>query len=265
MEHGRKNAPLMLMTDGMFIIVIVTALIIIGSSTANAATLTGTVYTQDLEVARYSLLTINSTPTQRTILEDGAYDIILQEGTYTMRVTYNTAGRAYEDEHEVTITDDSTYTYDFILFPIIATNEEKLPDIDDITTMPQAPDTTQYTTQSISIGAWPMAILIIVLIALVTFFGQRRWGQLTTKERAAKEKKDDIERMEDGKLDPPMKEDLAALLTIIEKEGGRTTQKELRQKMPYSEAKISMMLTELEASGKIKRHKKGRSNVIALK
>ena len=43
------------------------------------------------------------------------------------------------------------------------------------------------------------------------------------------------------------------------------TQKEIRKNIPYSEAKVSLWITELESDGKIKKIKKGRGNVIALK
>jgi uncharacterized membrane protein len=57
---------------------------------------------------------------------------------------------------------------------------------------------------------------------------------------------------------------LEQIYQIIKKEK-RTTQKDLRKKLPYSEAKISLVLSELENKGKIEKIKKGRSNIIILK
>ena len=54
------------------------------------------------------------------------------------------------------------------------------------------------------------------------------------------------------------------LLAIVGKEGGRVTQKEIRKKIPLSEAKISLMISELEEKGVLKRIKKGRGNIIVL-
>jgi len=62
-----------------------------------------------------------------------------------------------------------------------------------------------------------------------------------------------------------LKEDLQELVKLIKKLGSRTTQKELVKQTGLSEAKISLMLTELEDLGKIKRIKKGRTNVVVLK
>ena len=55
------------------------------------------------------------------------------------------------------------------------------------------------------------------------------------------------------------------VVSIIKKEGGRINQKDLRKQMPYSEAKISLIISELEKKDKIKKLKKGRGNIIILK
>ena len=59
--------------------------------------------------------------------------------------------------------------------------------------------------------------------------------------------------------------DLDNLIKIIKDNGGRITQKELRKHFPLSEAKVSLMITELESKGKIEKIKKGRGNIIILK
>ena len=52
---------------------------------------------------------------------------------------------------------------------------------------------------------------------------------------------------------------------MIRKEGGRATQKDIRKQIPLSEAKISLMLAELEHKGVVEKIKKGRGNIIILK
>ena len=59
--------------------------------------------------------------------------------------------------------------------------------------------------------------------------------------------------------------DLDALIKIIKQEGGRATQKDIRKNMPLSEAKISLMIAELQHKGTIEKIKKGRGNIIILK
>lgn len=59
-------------------------------------------------------------------------------------------------------------------------------------------------------------------------------------------------------------EDLKELLELIRASGNRITQRELRKKSPYSESKVSLMLSDLEERGLIEKFKKGRGNIIRI-
>jgi len=60
--------------------------------------------------------------------------------------------------------------------------------------------------------------------------------------------------------------DTLKAIEILKNYGGRLTQKELREKMPeYGEAKVSLIVAELEQMGVVKKFKKGRGNIIVLK
>jgi uncharacterized membrane protein len=59
-------------------------------------------------------------------------------------------------------------------------------------------------------------------------------------------------------------EDLKELLDLIRASGNRITQRELRKKSPYSESKVSLMLSDLEERGLIEKFKKGRGNIIRI-
>jgi len=47
--------------------------------------------------------------------------------------------------------------------------------------------------------------------------------------------------------------------------GNRLTQKELREKVTFGEAKTSLVVAELEEAGIVKKIKQGRGNIIVLK
>jgi uncharacterized membrane protein len=198
-----------------------------------AAQLSGTVYTDDLQPAKYSLLIINTTPVQRVLLADGTYTINVPKGTYELTVSYSAQGKRYEDSLNVTVIDESAYSYDFVLFPV-ESNATVLIPVDTIT----VDDPPQ-------IGWVPALVLVILLAALVLLLSRKRWWEKTPVQE--------------------MPADLESILIALKKEGGRATQKELRRHIPCSEAKMSLMLTELEAKGKIERIKKGRGNLIVLK
>ena len=69
---------------------------------------------------------------------------------------------------------------------------------------------------------------------------------------------------ENSKKEEEMDEDLNNIYNIIKKEK-RITQKELRKNSSLSEAKISLIITQLEKENKIQKIKKGRINIIIFK
>ena len=55
------------------------------------------------------------------------------------------------------------------------------------------------------------------------------------------------------------------VLDFIKKNNGRVTQKEIRKNFAYSEAKISLVISELEHKNKIEKIKKSKGNIIILR
>jgi uncharacterized membrane protein len=72
----------------------------------------------------------------------------------------------------------------------------------------------------------------------------------------------DVGESEDRKTNLP--DDLKELLDLIRTNGNRITQRELRKKSPYSESKVSLMLSDLEERGLIEKFKRGRGNIIRI-
>jgi uncharacterized membrane protein len=58
--------------------------------------------------------------------------------------------------------------------------------------------------------------------------------------------------------------DLQEVVDAIKSQGGMISQKDLRNKLNYSEVKVSVMLTDLEKMKRIKKFKKGRENFVVL-
>ena len=68
--------------------------------------------------------------------------------------------------------------------------------------------------------------------------------------------------LKNAKINLP--EDLKELLELIRNSGNRITQREIRKKSPYSESKVSLMLSDLEERGLIEKFKRGRGNIIRI-
>jgi len=64
--------------------------------------------------------------------------------------------------------------------------------------------------------------------------------------------------------DAGLPDDLKEIIDIIRANGNRITQRELRKKSPYSESKVSLMLSDLEERGLVEKFKKGRGNIIRI-
>ena len=132
---------------------------------------------------------------------------------------------------------------DLILFPSFEEEEELLEESDfDLDTSIVADETSK---------GWVIAVIGAIVVLLILM---RMRGKELIKSRKQMEEEEAAEA-----------EELKKVLLFIKKEGGRTTQKDIRKAFPQSEAKISLILTELEAKGEIQKIKKGRGNVIILK
>ena len=197
-----------------------------------AATLHGTVYNEDLSIASNVLVSIDTQPEQRYLSKDGSYSFNLPPGDYTLTVTYPKYGTNTTTHEDITIVQDGTFTYDLFLFPEL---EEDFNLLDDLVIDPDELATEKGFpwAEAIALGG----LLLIGIIGAV----------LIPKPKAHDH-------------------DLAHLiLHEVKKAGGRISQKELRKHLPHSEAKISLVISELEAKNKLEKIKKGRGNILVLK
>jgi len=94
---------------------------------------------------------------------------------------------------------------------------------------------------------WPWIIgglLLCVLLLLLLKPKKRRGGQRRVVD---------------------MREDLKSLVSYLIKNDGRASQTDITKELYLSKAKVSMMITELEDKGMVKRIKRGRGNIIILR
>lgn len=92
-------------------------------------------------------------------------------------------------------------------------------------------------------------------------------GEIGETFSSIKSKTQSFDNYEDETADLknfPLSTDLRGILNIIRAHKGRITQKELRRRLDYSEVKVSLLLSELEKRGLIKKFKNGRENIIVL-
>lgn len=199
---------------------------------AFAAILHGTIYDAKLDKLNNGVVEINSTPPQIFVSKEGQYSFVLEPGSYEITAKYKITESQYLYVSEnVTISRNGYFLKDLFLKP--------------------AKKVDMPTGEVVWIGGitnYPI-IAALIIIVLTVSLGYTVYRLKFANSAIAAHGFDSSTN---------------DLLKVIKDEGGRTTQRDIRKKVPLSEAKISLMITELENKGLLKKIKKGRGNVIIL-
>ena len=264
-------------------------LILFFSSSAFGATIHGKVFEWfTLDSLNDAVIDINSVPFQRIVSVNGVYSFQVPLGTYEIKATYFSGGRVeYFSKELIKISSDGNYNLDLILFPPIEDSALNQPTLDSnfeasslingSNNIPEKNDLnlitkTDSVKQNFDINIFLISGLALLLIFLVLFFIRNKkkseakqnisLNKSSIKENSKNEnfEKNTIkEELRKIKLDSEAKK----VLDIIKQNEGRITQLNLRKKIDYfGEAKISLILAELEEYGFIKKIKKGRGNIL---
>jgi len=195
-----------------------------------------------LEERNNTVVTIDSTPPQTIVSKDGDYQFELGIGKYEIEAIY-TDGQLIEKTTElVEIKKEGDFVLDLILFPSFEEEEELF----------QQTEEEVADLQEFSIINLIMFIVVIIGFGIIIYLVIKYSKQLQEVSKEVKGHKD-------------IPDETKKVIAFIKKQGGRTTQKEIRKNFPSSEAKISLIISELEEEGIVKKIKKGRGNIIILK
>tara|TARA_Y100000310_G_scaffold242934_1_gene247221 strand:- start:18663 stop:19352 length:690 start_codon:yes stop_codon:yes gene_type:complete len=221
-------------------------LLILSFNLVSAATLEGSVYGTSLELEKDVLLEIGG---QKYLSKDGGFSFELEPGEYAL-----IARNSFDEVSEEVVVKEGKQVYDVFLLGL--DDEESL-----------WKDTELFTEEETSDEDWRYWIAgAIAAYALIRFFRLRKKHGSVHKfrKRIKAESKKSLEQHKKELRNEPGYIDKA--LDIIKQHDGRISQKELRKEMLYlSEAKVSLIVTELEHKGLVEKVKKGRGNVIFLK
>ncbi len=236
----------------ILLILLITSLI----PCAQAAKVNGTVYEwSDFEKPFKNVvveLEKNSTRLQLDISQTGSYEFDgLSPGNYIIRAKYYRNNiLEYSGEENVSIEDaDDFKNMDILLFPPTDSEVEYLGDIN--LTSETGIRKEDYLNEN------ALIILLLLFSAAITFHLVRKRKKISVEPAENR-----APPPEDPASEQELPQDLKDLYNLILGMGGRTTQKDLRKKMSCSEAKVSLMITDLENRGLIRKIKKGRSNII---
>lgn len=279
----------------------VSGLPFIEDENTTTATVHGVTYVWDtLEPINDTLIEVNSIPPQSMVAKNGTYSFELVTGDYTITAGYyqnNTL--IYIKETNITIEEEGSYVLDLLLYPV---SQNRIAETIEAGKNQNGINPTEQTeTSSSTISYLPAAFMLFVLFAgsyklskrhkkiekntpqkkesKIPGFLEKMTGRFAYPEKNPEYKTSgkavfasepmvetgnyfDIEAAALKKQ--PLSAELSETLNIIRGNKGRITQKDLRGRLKYSEVKVSLLLSELEKRGLIKKFKNGRENIVVL-
>jgi uncharacterized membrane protein len=222
---------------------------------ASAATIHGTVFDISLEQvpARVSIFE----PNQQIITENGDFQFEVEKGTYRIIAEQLEFGKVIAStEEEITLSSTGKFRLDLILLPSFEQEE-------DLMASALTPEDNQNQTH-INLPLVLISTIGSIIIILLIFIILKLKKQKKEVETGDKKEKPEKQIVPKAAKDPTLPKDLQHIINFLSKQDGRATQKEIRKQFPLSEAKISLMVTDLESRNLVKKVKKGRGNIIIL-
>ncbi len=237
---------------------------------AAPAVVYGNVYEwSTLERLSKAIVSVNTSPKQVRVAENGSYSFQLPSGSYEIIAEYRLGNETiYRATENITVSGEGGYALDLLLFPTEEFFPETLVEIPELNISPGA---LQEPAPGIE---WYWLAVGIIIVALVIPAGI--WVFLRRKKPVPEPigfkypheplqaplqvsvKK--VEELPKPELTPEQKE----VLEKIREVGGSMGQKDLRRALRVSEAKASMLVSELEEKSFVRKIKKGRGNLIKL-
>ncbi|HNT60658.1 MAG TPA: hypothetical protein PKJ97_01630, partial [Candidatus Bilamarchaeaceae archaeon] len=211
----------------------------------HAANLSGSIYSMDsFDAVQGVVVKAEGASTYQAFSTDGTYAMDIPAGEYTVKAFYYPEGKLGGYAEDRIMLGEGGASYDFVLFApdeFEAVVGFDVPGLDE-----EIPEQEHDLAPLIFLGA----ALGVAVVALAYFFMKRKMLEGAV-EKIHLEKK---------KLDEEEKK----VLEILGNSEGMRNQKELREIMKCTEAKMSLLVSGLEAQGYVKRIKRGRENIVKL-
>lgn len=235
----------------------------------------GTYEGDTFEPLNDTVIDINSTPPQSIVAKNGMYSFELVPGDYAITARYyqnNTL--TYSREATFKIESEGNYVFDLLLYPVSENpvTGENAAKIDNSNSELDEQSKTDFSTISYLLIAFMLILLLGGGYKLSRKHNkiEKNAFQEGKTEEAVSVKELIVEPADNSGIETaalkklPLSTDLQEVMDIIRSHKGRITQKNLRSRLNYSEVKVSILLSELEKRGLIKKFKNGRENIVVL-
>ena len=229
-------------------------MLLISIENCYAATIYGNIYDPDLNQMEGRVeVEVDSSPRQYQVSTDGTYSFFLLVGKYTIKAKYEEHGIVkYIAEEKIVVRDEGRFIHDIVMYPSPEEEERLMGEV-----IEKPSNKNNILILFMIIGS------VFIVSILLIFYVLKKTRKKEYIQEKKKESPESFAAEKKEEVDAP--ESLDRVIRIIKENNGRVTQREIRKQIPLSEAKISLMITELEDKGTVKRIKKGRGNIIILK
>ncbi|VVC71897.1 Uncharacterised protein [uncultured archaeon] len=236
-----------------------------------AAHVYGTVYDSSLNPVLKAVVTLNTTPEQRQVALNGSYEFFVPAGEYRVQAM---VGNVSASEN-LNVNADGEFRVDLIALEDVATGDASvLPGLLEGSPVPSLDlESAPAPNPPSNPVLWLVLLIALAVAGIVYVTRSVRSRRSAAKAKTAAARVQPLRvaaspaAVSSGQLSfsKPVSADQRKMLDVIGSMDGRVSQKELRKALaPWSEAKVSMELTELEDGGLIRKIKKGRGNIIRL-
>lgn len=213
------------------------------------------------------IVEVNSTPSQSMLARYGLYSFNLAPGDYVISASYYRNNvLLYRAQEEITINGSGDYVLDIIFLPTFydpGIDESDFTELNELADLADLAESEDGGRSSFSYGT--LSLLILTSLAFVVgayLLAVRRKASPVLAENEVQYADEATPELDAGYAALP--DDLREMVSVISRNGGRITQKDLRGSLRHSEAKISLMVSDLEDRGLVRKFKKGRGNVVFL-
>jgi uncharacterized membrane protein len=220
-------------------LLITAMLLLFFSQIAQGATIYGNIYDPVLKKVNNAVVEIDTNPKQKLLAINGTYQFSIPPGDYRITAQFLRGSVRLATEENITIIDDGFYILDLFLYTDLDT-DYYFNDTDFDVSPPAFDSPRNYTL---------FAVLVMLIIASALTYYIRE--NTIIKKR----------QIEESNI---LDDDLKKILSLLRKNKGRLSQKDIGRHFAYTDAKISLMITELEDKKIVRRVKRGRSNIIFL-
>ena len=203
--------------------------LLLSTSLGFTAFVHGDIYTSDFQKLNRTLIKIEGSFSYQIVTDKANYSIYLPPGNFTISASnFDEKGNLELYIQQTVRVGDEDQKVDLVLNPA-----------------------SSYD--------WLVYLFVLAIVATVFVWANRFWGKNAIGMNRQKREETEVQAQP---INHSLDEDARAVLSALVGFEGRANQKDLKEALGFSDAKLSLIISELEKFGYVKKFKRGRGNII---